>query len=602
MKQKTITVLLLQTFALLSLDFAALADVEENARSGQYLGASSAKSLGCVPGSAPDPVRGLTVGCTFHDLQKYGSMGRQIANSPLGGLSLINFSWTNQDNISATGGRNVRYESFDPLVGLLGDKTGGVDIGPGLIPPDRSGFVTLTGVSDGTVIAAYHWNTNFGIAGTRFMTYVAQNQTPGLGDFHNELVDTFLFNPVFCDFGPCPSFVWPQIAFTEPIAGPKVEHIVVTRDNPPSDYAIYARSVADSDWEPADTILNLGYFRNPVIAASNQSRRVGIAFSAGRGDQTPLGGSINRFNGELSGKNDNDIYVMTSEDAGATWTDPRNVTLRGIPQAGDWAPHAKLSVLFDSSDVFHVVWQAVQWPDSAFTTRSRMFHWDESSGAVRTAVDANWDSILCDGGENTLNIDNPQLSACDGKLYLTFTQYAPVPLGRGDDCAERAFSGDGAGAANGDIYLTVSSNSGFNWDAPRNLTNTYTPQCDTSSGPPLPDCDSDAWHSVIRYGIDVTGQDFLAVTDLTANIDPSFARSEFLVAQYINDGDPGAAIRGEGAWTNNAVKTFRFGCVDIVPVANYFVLVVRPTTLGLNRATRVRIVHVRNDVVPIPGE
>ncbi|MCH7877983.1 MAG: hypothetical protein IH914_01540, partial [candidate division Zixibacteria bacterium] len=511
--------------------------------SGRYLGSSSAKVIGCVPGSAPDSVRGLTVGCTFHDLQKYGSMGRQIANSPLGGFNLINFSWTNQDNISATGGRNVRYESYDPLVGLLGDKTGGVDIGPSLIPPDRSGFVTLAGVFDGTVIAAYHWNNNFGVPGSRFKPFVAQNRTPGLGDFVNREVDS-LISDTICHFGPCSTanYIWPQLAYTEPIAGPKVRHLILSLDQTGLGNANYVRSVADSVWEYTAPIKHLGYFRSPVIAASNQSRRVGIAFSAGRGDQTPLGGSIDRFNGELSGKNDNDIYVMTSEDAGATWTGPLNITLRDIPEAGDWAPHAKLSVLFDSSDVFHVVWQAVQWPDSAFTTRSRMFHWDEATSAVRTAVDANWDPILCDGGENTLNIDNPQLSACGGKLYLTFTQYAPVPLGRGDDCAARAFSGDGAGAANGDIYLTVSSNSGFNWDAPRNLTNTYTPQCDTSSGPPLPDCDSDVWHSVIRYGIDVTGQDFFAVTDLTANIDPSYAGSEFLVAQYINDGDPGAAI------------------------------------------------------------
>ncbi|MCH7878766.1 MAG: hypothetical protein IH914_05585, partial [candidate division Zixibacteria bacterium] len=105
-----------------------------NERQGMYLGASSAKVLGCVTGSAPDAVRGLTVGCTFHDLQKHGSMGRQIAVSLQ--IPHINFTWTNQDNNSFFGGRNVRFESWNSVTGMFGDGTGGVDILGGLIPPD----------------------------------------------------------------------------------------------------------------------------------------------------------------------------------------------------------------------------------------------------------------------------------------------------------------------------------------------------------------------------------------------------------------------------------------------------------------------------------
>ena len=110
----------------------------------------------------------------------------------------------------------------------------------------------------------------------------------------------------------------------------------------------------------------------------------------------------------------------------------------------------------------------------------------------------------------------------------------------------------------------MSCNGGFNWDPSRNLTNTYTPNCDTVPDGANPDCDSDVWHSATRYGIDITGGDFSAITDLTANIDPAYTGSDYLFVQYINDGDAGAAVRGEGAWTNNAVKAIRFGCVNVV--------------------------------------
>ncbi len=559
------------TAALLALALTMSGHADE--RAGMYLGASSAKELGCIFGP-PDPVRGLTFGCTFFDLQKHGSMGRQIATSPLVlpavTLDIINITWTNQDNNSASGGRNVRYDSYDPSTGALSDGSGGVDIGGDLIPPNRSGFTVLTGSSDGTVINAHDWNRNPEPVTLKFKTNVFRNQTEGVADFVGGEVDTAT-DTILCGLVPCPrpNYIWPQLAFTEPSTGPEVRHLVRSLDEAPFDFAMYSRSVADSGWQSIAAIENLGYFRSPVIAASRQSRRVAIAWSGGRGNGTEFGASVSRFNDTISGKNDNDVYVMISEDAGITWSAIRNVTRRTSADPGGWAAHAKFSILFDEADSLHVVWQALEWVgyNAEFNTRSRMFHWGENTNTVRTAVEANWDPNLCNGGENTLNLDNPQLSACNGKLYLSYTQFAPVPLGKGDDCSNRAQSGDSLGAANGDIYVSVSSDRGFTWDTPRNLTDTYTPNCDTLPGSPLQDCDSDVWHSVTRYGIDVSQGDFLGLTDLTENLDPTHTGMDQLFTIYINDGDPGAAIRGEGGWTFNAVKAIRFGCVEPIPSA-----------------------------------
>ncbi len=124
---------------------------------GSYIGAtSSSSSLGCTPG-IEDAVRGLTIGCTFYDYQRNGSMNRLIATSePDHGL---NFTWMNQDNNSATGGRNVKYEGYDPITGGLTDGTGGVDIGGDLIPPNRSGYTSIASRgATGLVVNAHHWD------------------------------------------------------------------------------------------------------------------------------------------------------------------------------------------------------------------------------------------------------------------------------------------------------------------------------------------------------------------------------------------------------------------------------------------------------------
>jgi len=526
-----------------------------NERQGMYLGASSAKTLGCVR-DVFDPVRGLTLGCTFSDRQKEGSMGRQIATDA--SRQSISFIWWDQSP-TAPMGHSVYCDRF--WLSTLG--LGGLDcFTAGIIPPYFFNEMTLDAIGDGRVVLASEQNRGQGLPGSRFQPFAIINQTLGLGDFIGGDIDTIVWSPFL--LGNATRFGFPKVAYTNDTVD--ITHIVISSDRTDDDnLGLYTRRV-DNSWQPAVTLGLSGYGKSFVITSSRQSQRVGIAWSGGRGDGTEAGVSVSHYNGLISGKNDNDIYIMTSEDAGATWSPIRNVTRRPNADAGGFAPHAKLSILFDEADVLHVAWQAIAWPgyEGEFTTRSRLFHWDEANNAVRIAFDAVWDPILCNGGENTLNIDNPQLSACDGKLYLTFVQYAPVPYGRGDDCATRAFSGNETGSANGDIYVTVSSNGGFNWDPSRNLTNTYTPNCDTVPGGANPDCDSDVWHSATRYGIDITGGDFDALTDLTANIDPAYAGSDYLFVQYINDGDAGAAVRGEGAWTDNAVKAIRFGCVGAV--------------------------------------
>ncbi|HSG99313.1 MAG TPA: hypothetical protein VLB27_04645, partial [candidate division Zixibacteria bacterium] len=458
--------------AVTSRKFAVAADSRSHSSSqggsaataGQYIGATSAaSSLGCTPASV-NPAKGITVGCTFYEYQKNGSMGRQIVTDPV--FHVMNYSWMNQDNNSATGGRNVRYEGWDPAFGALGDGTGGVDVGGDLIPPNRSGYVTMAGLSDGTAINSHHWNPTFDVG--VFRAYTFKNSTPGLADFATEQLP----DSVWASFdngtpGSGDQFIWPQVAHTD--LGPtQITHLIIHNDNTNNTVGgnfLYTRRVGSTGtaWSHGRQ-FGWGGYLSPTVCASPQSLRVGIAFTGGRGTGSPVSvgtgfvcDNVDRSNGLLSGQIDNDTYVYTSEDGGVSWSACTNITQRGDSLAGGFASGARLTALFDASDVLHVVWDAAQWNgySGPFPYRSRLFHWDETSGVVRTAVDAVWDPIECNGGVFNLNVTQPQLSECDGKLYLTFVQYAPVPLGRGDDCALRAASSP-AGAANGDIYLTVS--------------------------------------------------------------------------------------------------------------------------------------------------
>ncbi|MCH7878654.1 MAG: hypothetical protein IH914_04985, partial [candidate division Zixibacteria bacterium] len=533
---------------------------------GGYIGATAgASNLGCVPGSTADPVRGLTIGCTFYEYQKNGTMDRQIATVPPD-LN-INFVWMNQDNNSASGGRNVRYEAYDPALGVLANNTGGVDVGPGLIPPDRSGYTTIDAAVNGTSIAVYHWDQNFGGAGSRFFNFTGHNVTPTLGDFVNFRVDTLMYDTIHLSQGE--QNIWPRVAYTNGASpATSVYHIVAatTATDNGRDYFTYTRRIgpAPNAWEPA-YIFGFSGVLAASVTASRANNNVAVYWAGGRGDGNVNNCSISRSNGLLSGQWDNDMYFMKSTDAGATFAPCQNVTLRD--SAEGFAPNARTSAVFDLAGSLHLVWNAAQWPDAGqpFTFRSRIFHWDETTAAVRIVADAVWDPTTCNSGVFKLNQGEVQITECDNKLYVTFALYAPTPLGLDDDCSVSAVTAPG-GAANGDLWVTVSANSGFNWDPARNLTNTYTPNCDTIPGGVNPDCDSDAWHSALRYGIDVTGFDFAAITDLTPNLDPGFAGSLYNVVSYMNDSDPGGAIQSEGGWTDNMVKTFRFGCVE--PVAS----------------------------------
>jgi hypothetical protein len=227
--------------------------------------------------------------------------------------------------------------------------------------------------------------------------------------------------------------------------------------------------------------------------------------------------------------------------------------------------YVDLSALITSDDNLHVVWTAREYAADPGTFPHyygcKLLHWDELSDSITVVKDANWDlpeESPCHGGRwRELSIVDPQLSECNGKLYVLFTQYNDIYHGIYDDCHEDAFSeGIAEGTANGDLFLTLSVDGGLNWSIACNLTNTHTPHC-------TDDCASESYASMSRFGMESSGDNF----DGVPIIDPTeeYTGDYFLDVQYIEDKSSGAIIHGHGSWTINPVRWFRIPCIDSIP-------------------------------------
>ena len=128
-------------------------------------------------------------------------------------------------------------------------------------------------------------------------------------------------------------------------------------------------------------------------------------------------------------------------------------------------------------------------------------------------------------------------------------------------------------AANGEIYMSVSTGlDGLLWDAARNLTNTYTPGCDSAvalGGNGI--CMNDTRITVSRYGMDEAAMTATFGT-LTwpgpERVDPTgiYTGDFYLHAFYLEDHWPAPAWRN-GDWgllTENPLNWMRLACVDPV--------------------------------------
>ena len=506
---------------------------------------------------------GNTLNTTVYDLQTNATMPRMI---DWRGYEMMHQVWTAR--FSAT--HSNRYIDYADVDGTLGAApvTGDIE-GAGT----WSGYSALDVNPEGRVLAAANYNGAEG-----FLPKIYYESAPGASDFGS---NSHLFT--LSETGML-YLTWPRIELQINGNDSVIHMLSEDWDN---SYLVYMRHVGSDlsgaawDYPPIkiDTIPTTGY----VITAARGSQDVAIVWAAPPGEGVGNPESEYRSVDDPSLGNSqltNDIYYTVSGDMGASWSSSItkvNVTKYDSTQGG-YLNNGDLSALYDSNDKLHIVWNgrpAVSNGSSLGTwaapdayagtvyggTRSRLFHWDEVRNTIDVVSDADWDQSYCYGYDwNTMNINKPMISECDGKLYVIWMQFNDVPFGIDDDCEHEALvvspPDGGWGDANGELYLSVSDDGGATWGGRQDLTNSYSSDCT------YPDCQSDEWPSMSRYGMNSAGLDFSSIPVVDPS--PGYMGDYYLDVMYINDLEPGPYF--EHYETPNPVKYFRLACVD--PLVN----------------------------------
>ena len=536
------------------------------------LGVTSFSSAGISPG--------VDVGGTYYTYQHNGSMGRMIGIGPYDGYpgeGVVHFSWMYLPE-PIFESRSYAYSSYtsknhtvlDPVI--LHDPS-----------HQYSGYVNIEVTKDNRAIVGGHCDLMLG----------AQHY---MGQFHfdacSNCADFTAFSRIpdslAADEEGDESAMWPK--FFLQYGSDTVLHVItLTWD----DYAAqtYYRCVGwegTGVWDEDPYIIDSVQVSAHDITGQRSGDRLAISWFASLPYSEPscdTCSDLTFYDGLLVGQMDNDVYYQISTDQGQTWEPRVNVTKSEIGEAV-YKAYCDLSVLFDQNSKLHIVWGAQPWtadtcidsggscwdPDWPLVDPTRIFHWAEDLPYIRTVADVTWQPSDSCGPPHFWSTQATKMSVseCHNKLYTIWSQYNDVPNGIDDDCSFWGYDNDQwQGTANGEIWLAVSSDGGMTWDAPRNLTNSYTPNCNPHGGI---ECQSDVWPSMSEWGRqNQPGEDW---TEAVV-VDPSGGSSPtdyYLDIQYVNDLDAGVMLwenEPQGTWTYNPIKWFRIPCVEPVPAPNF---------------------------------
>jgi hypothetical protein len=234
----------------------------------------------------------------------------------------------------------------------------------------------------------------------------------------------------------------------------------------------------------------------------------------------------------------NEVVYRTSTNNGATWGSRVYVTdyANGFEEGKTEPAAYDLSGFVDPDGVFHLVWitqnRSPLNPCYIYPT-CKMWHWDNSSNCISLAYDASHPFFFNGScGQWNTAVAKPNISWCDGKLYISFTRFGAHAIG---NVAGDYGAGDGTHAyINGDIMVVATDAYGLMgkvWSQGVNLTDTDTDMCEAG------DCFSEHWASMAMYSTDS------------------------LMILYIEDKDPGAYnIDAGSVLTDNPVMFMTWPC------------------------------------------
>jgi len=276
-------------------------------------------------------------------------------------------------------------------------------------------------------------------------------------------------------------------------------------------------------------------------------------------------------NGDPTYGTGDDVWYADSETGESGTFARHNVT--NITPTSDCIPWLPLHSLFDSQGSLHLIFFGAS---SNGTILGRLWHWSEYNPLIRTMVyDANRSPINCRCSQNTGNIGRLAMGECENRIYVFFSAFGDSVLGLENDCSAVGATSYGA---NADVFLTVSKNlSGISWDAPRNLSASYTPNCDSG------ECASDEYTGVTPYGMDDADYPGTEKWDYAYTYDPgnSYTGSKYLQVFYTTDRHAGIQQAGGGPYTLNDLRWIRLACAEPVIEARLATVVDTTGTPGI---------------------
>ncbi|PWB75970.1 hypothetical protein C3F09_01540 [candidate division GN15 bacterium] len=317
----------------------------------------------------------------------------------------------------------------------------------------------------------------------------------------------------------------------------------------------------DNSWTLVYVDTGAGYDAADIACDQNSSR-VGIGWTR------YTGADVSLF----------DVWVATSPTgASGTWT---ATNLTNTTSSSLYRPWIEADVLMDSDGYLHVVWNTQDTLGLKVSSYcNKVLHWSERDpGNKHIVYDATYPSSSSCGmaGFNVNQAGRYSLAECEGRLYLTFYGANDPNLGLTDDCARNYTYYVHKG--NAEIYLSISRDlTGSRWCKPLNLSNSYTPNCDSGN------CASDIDASLSKFG--TRDADYAGPVDWTNAVtyDPSgsYTGEYFLHLFYLTDRFPSRAYSTSTPtprpWTLNDLRWIRLACAAPVIEPK---LVVSPTSVG----------------------
>ncbi len=528
---------------------------------------SERASLGQASSSrAPFP--GISVGNTWYDMQHNCRMTRMVdwGYDDAEGF-MVHFLWMRLAT-EVNENRHYAYNVYYAGGGSAGSFHGQQPVQTS----GYAGYVSLDVTDDGRGVLCGHNNP-----GTGYSPHTYWDLGPGAFIFSQ---NTPVPDSVMLAGTVNREAIWPAIRYQEHPTDENLNvlHIFTQKTSPDgqitAEPCIYFRKVGKNDlgdWDyPPYVVDTVDVLAQDVACANTGSGKVALVWSVNL--PKPGEDSSSHDYWEWSQWN-NDVWYQISNDYGASW-EPRVNLTENVEGEDGYRVYGDLMSLITEDDDLHIVWGSRVWPSDAeeggsvYRWRNRIFHWGENVACGRrTVVNLEWDSDECYPPVWNINGSKMSIGECNGNLYCVWTQYNDVPMGIEDDCHARAGT-QPIGAANGELYVSVSDDYGLTWDIPRNLTNTRTPGCHPDPEEPGGPCRSENYASMNRHGTSLTGA---MPADIV--IDPSgeYTGDYFLDVQYIADIDPGTPMQpsDNSTWQNSDVMWFRLACVDPITSSKF---------------------------------